>query len=34
MSERLKLVLAWIAVLVPAIWGVAQTAAKSAALFK
>ncbi len=33
-AERVKTVLAWIVVLIPAVWGVAQVVSKSAALFK
>lgn len=32
-SERAKLVLGWLVVLVPAAWGVSQVVVKSAALF-
>lgn len=34
MSERVKVVLAWLVVLIPAVWGVAQVVSKSVALFK
>ena len=33
-GERVKVVLAWIVVLIPAVWGVGQVVSKSAALFK
>jgi hypothetical protein len=33
-GERLKVTLAWIVVLIPAAWGVAQVVSKSAALFR
>lgn len=33
-AERAKILLAWVVVLVPAVWGVAQVVSKSAALFK
>jgi hypothetical protein len=33
-GEAIKVVLAWIVVLIPAVWGVAQVVSKSAALFK
>jgi hypothetical protein len=33
-GEGVKVVLAWIVVLIPAVWGVAQVVAKSAVLFK
>ncbi len=33
-AETVKVVLAWIVVLIPAVWGVAQVVSKSAALFK
>jgi hypothetical protein len=33
-SETVKVILAWIFVLIPAVWGVAQVVSKSAALFK
>lgn len=33
-AEAAKVVLAWIVVLIPAVWGVAQVVSKSAALFK
>ncbi len=32
--EGVKLTLSWLFVLIPAVWGIAQVAAKSAALFK
>ncbi|MCX5767088.1 MAG: hypothetical protein NTZ43_07690 [Gemmatimonadetes bacterium] len=32
-GERWKVALAWLVVLVPAVWGVAQVIVKSAALF-
>jgi Na+-transporting methylmalonyl-CoA/oxaloacetate decarboxylase gamma subunit len=34
MGERMKTVLAWLVVLIPAVWGVSQVVSKSAALFK
>ena len=34
LAERVKLVLSWLFVLIPAAWGVAQVAEKSAALFR
>lgn len=34
MGEKAKIVLAWIVVLIPAVWGVAQVVSKSAVLFK
>lgn len=34
LAERLKLLLAWLVVAVPAAWGVAQVVAKSVALFR
>ncbi len=34
MPERVKVALAWIVVLIPAAWGVAQVIVKSAALFR
>jgi len=34
MAEKLKVAVAWIVVLVPAAWGVAQVVSKSAALFR
>ena len=33
-SERLKLLLSWLVVAAPAIWGVAQVVVKARALFK
>jgi hypothetical protein len=33
-AERVKVILAWIVVLIPAGWGVAQVVSKSAALFR
>ncbi|HEX7547161.1 MAG TPA: hypothetical protein VF368_10565 [Gemmatimonadaceae bacterium] len=33
-GERVKVMLAWIVVLIPAVWGVAQVVSKSAALFR
>lgn len=33
-GETIKVVLAWIFVLIPAVWGVAQVVSKSAALFR
>jgi hypothetical protein len=33
-AERVKLVLAWLFVGIPAAWGIAQVAVKSAALFR
>jgi hypothetical protein len=33
-GERLKLVLAWLVVSIPALWGVAQVVVKSTALFR
>jgi hypothetical protein len=33
-AEQLKLVLSWLFVGIPAVWGVAQVVMKSAALFK
>jgi hypothetical protein len=33
-AERVKLVLAWLFVGIPAAWGVAQVVVKSAALFR
>ena len=33
-AETTKVVLAWVFVLIPAVWGVAQVVSKSAALFK
>lgn len=33
-KERLKVLLAWSVVLLPALWGVAQVVVKSAALFR
>lgn len=33
-AERVKVMLAWMVVLIPAAWGVAQLVSKSAALFK
>jgi hypothetical protein len=33
-GERVKVILAWIVVLIPAGWGVAQVVSKSAALFR
>ena len=32
--ERVKVALSWVVVMVPAVWGVAQVVAKSAALFR
>jgi hypothetical protein len=32
--ERVKVLLAWVVVLIPAAWGVGQVVSKSAALFK
>lgn len=34
MGEKAKVALAWIVVLIPAAWGVAQVVVKSADLFK
>ena len=34
MFEKLKVALAWMVVLIPAAWGVAQVVSKSAALFR
>jgi hypothetical protein len=34
MTEKVKVALSWIVVLIPAVWGVAQVVSKSAALFK
>ena len=34
MAEKVKVALAWIVVLIPAVWGVGQVVSKSAALFK
>ena len=34
MAEKVKVALAWIVVLIPAVWGVGQVISKSAALFK
>ncbi len=34
MSEKIKVALAWVVVLIPAAWGVGQVVSKSAALFK
>jgi hypothetical protein len=34
MAERVKVALAWIVVLIPAVWGVGQVISKSAALFR
>ena len=34
MPEKIKVALAWIVVLIPAAWGVAQVVSKSAALFR
>jgi hypothetical protein len=33
-AERLRVAIAWLFVAVPAVWGVAQVIAKSAALFR
>jgi hypothetical protein len=33
-AERVKVALAWVIVLIPAVWGVAQVVSKSAVLFK
>ena len=33
-SERIKLVAAWLVVLLPAAWGIAQVVVKSASLFR
>ena len=33
-AERVKVMLAWMVVLIPAAWGVAQVVSKSAALFR
>ena len=33
-GEQVKVILSWIVVLIPAVWGVAQVVSKSAALFK
>jgi len=33
-GERVKVMFAWIVVLIPAVWGVAQVVSKSAALFR
>jgi hypothetical protein len=33
-SETIKILIAWIVVLIPAAWGVAQVVSKSADLFK
>jgi hypothetical protein len=33
-GERVKVMLAWIVVLIPAVWGVAQVVSKSAVLFR
>jgi hypothetical protein len=34
MPEKVKVALAWIVVLIPAVWGVGQVISKSAALFR
>ena len=34
MVEKVKVALAWLVVLIPAAWGVAQVVSKSAALFR
>jgi hypothetical protein len=34
MAEKVKVALAWMVVLIPAVWGVSQVVTKSAALFK
>ena len=34
MAERIRVALAWVVVLIPAVWGVAQVVSKSAALFR
>jgi hypothetical protein len=34
MGEKVKVALAWIVVLIPAVWGVAQVVVKSADLFR
>ena len=34
MGERVKVALAWLVVLIPAVWGVGQVVSKSAALFR
>jgi hypothetical protein len=34
LAERLKLLLSWLVVSIPAAWGVAQVVQKSSALFK
>jgi hypothetical protein len=34
MGEKVKVALAWMVVLIPAVWGVGQVVTKSAALFK
>lgn len=33
-TEWMRVALAWVVVLVPAVWGVAQVVSKSAALFR
>jgi hypothetical protein len=33
-TERVKVLLAWVVVLIPAVWGVAQVVIKSADLFR
>jgi hypothetical protein len=33
-GEKVRVMLAWIVVLIPAVWGVGQVVSKSAALFK
>lgn len=33
-TERVKVLLSWVVVLIPAAWGVAQVVVKSAALFR
>jgi hypothetical protein len=34
MGEKVKVALAWMVVLIPAVWGVGQVVTKSAALFQ
>jgi Na+-transporting methylmalonyl-CoA/oxaloacetate decarboxylase gamma subunit len=34
MGEKVKVVLAWVVVLITAVWGVGQVVSKSAVLFK